>query len=187
MKSTVNLSLCLLMLSSIVGCSKLKPESKTETNTEVKTAPSPQQTQNSQATPVTPVHGELQIGQASGSYTAKGETVELKYAYAGRGVRFGNESVIILLTDKPIPADAVSEEIKSQPLFESGQIKGLEYAIDKEGMWVRFHGTPYQESNRNTIKDYSVEGDVVKGFDDGSANLNENYRRNVKFVAAIVK
>ena len=184
MKLTVLLSLSLLVLLSVAACSKLKHEPGTETNTQVRTEPTPQQ---KPSTPPKPVDGDLQIGQASGSYTARGETVELKYAYAGRGESFGHESLIILLTDKPIPADAVSEEIKSQRLLESGQIKGLEYAIDEEGMWVRFHSTPYQESSRNTIKDYSVEGDVVKGFDDGSANLNENYRRNVKFVAAIVK
>src|SRR5688572_26118275 len=53
--------------------------------------------------------GELQPGQASGKYTAAGEEVELKYAYAGRAVRFGTESLIVLLTDKPIPPDAVAE------------------------------------------------------------------------------
>ncbi|HET6863091.1 MAG TPA: hypothetical protein VFH91_08580, partial [Pyrinomonadaceae bacterium] len=43
--------------------------------------------------------GELQTGQASGSYTAGGQTVELKYAYAGHAVRFSTESLVILLTD----------------------------------------------------------------------------------------
>src|SRR6185436_5927243 len=60
--------------------------------------------------------GELQPGQASGTYTAKGQVVELKYAYAGRAVRFGEESMVILLTDQPIPPDALAEEIKSATL-----------------------------------------------------------------------
>jgi len=30
-----------------------------------------------------PPSGALQVGEASGSYTAKGETVQLRYAYAG--------------------------------------------------------------------------------------------------------
>jgi hypothetical protein len=172
----------LLLALCLSACSGLKPISKTETNTQPKQEASPQK----QTTP-TAAPGELQVGQASGTYTAKGQTVELKYAYAGRGVRFGNESLIILVTDKPIPADAVAEELKSQTLLQSEQIKGLEYVIDKDGMWVRFHPSQYQESSSNKLKDYSVEGDVVRGFDDGSANLNENYGRSVKFVASIVK
>src|SRR5215213_3782705 len=66
--------------------------------------------------------GGLDVGQASGSYTAKGESVELRYAYAGRGQRFGNNSTFILLTDQPIGADAVAEEIKSQTLLSAGKI-----------------------------------------------------------------
>jgi hypothetical protein len=83
--------------------------------------------------------GELRIGEASGSYTAKGQVVELRYAYAGKEQRFGQESMVILLTDKPIPPDAVAEEIKSQKLLLAETITGLEYAIDENGMWVRYH------------------------------------------------
>jgi len=182
MKSVAYGYIFLFLALSLSACAHLKPSSKSDTNTQAKQEVSPQ----TQATPVIK-QGGLEIGQASGSYTSKGQTVELRYAYAGRGVRFGNESLIILLTDKPIPADAVGEELKSQTLFQSEQIKGLEYVIDKDGMWVRFHPSQYQESSRNQLKDYSVEGDVVRGVDDGSAQLDTEHSRSVKFVAAIVK
>ena len=131
--------------------------------------------------------GELQPGQASGTYTDKGEVVELKYAYAGRGVRFGSESLIILLTDNPIPSEAVAEEIKSTPLLEGDKIRGLEYVIEENGMWVRFHPSQYQESGSNKLKDYKVENEIVRGFDDGGSLSDGKYARSVKFVAAITK
>jgi len=132
----------------------------------------------------------LQPGQASGTYTAKGEVVELKYAYAGRAVRFGTDSMVILLTDKPIPADAVAEELKSAPLLESEKIRGLEYVIDEKenGMWVRYHPSQYQESSSNKLKEYTVENGIVRGIDDNSGDLSEGkYARNVKFAAAVAK
>ena len=132
--------------------------------------------------------GELQPGQASGKYTAAGEVVELKYAYAGRAVRFGTESLIVLLTDKPIPPGAVAEEIKSTALLEGEKIRGLEYVVDENSMWVRFHPSQYQESSSNKLKDYKVENDVVRGTDENDGSLsNGKYSRSVKFVAAIAK
>jgi hypothetical protein len=130
----------------------------------------------------------LQPGQAVGTYTAKGEVVQLKYAYAGRGVRFGSESLIILLTDKPIPPEAVAEEIKSTPLLEGDKIRGLEYVIDENGMWVRFHPSQYQESSSNKLKDYKVENEIVRGVDENEGSLSDGkYARSVRFVAAITK
>ena len=132
--------------------------------------------------------GELHPGQASGTYTAKGEVVELKYAYAGRGVRFGSESLIILLTDKPIPSEAVAEEIKSTPLLEGDKIRGLEYVIEENGMWVRYHPSQYQESGSNKLKEYKVENEIVRGVDENDGSLSDGkYARSVKFVAAIAK
>ena len=128
------------------------------------------------------------MGQASGTYTAKGAVVELKYAYAGRAERFGAESLVILLTDKPIPPDAVAEEIKSTPLLEGDKIRGLEYAIDENGMWVRYHPSQYQESGTNKLKDYKVENDTVRGVDENESSFSDSkYSRSVKFVAAIIK
>ena len=132
--------------------------------------------------------GELQPGQASGTYTAKGEVVELKYSYAGRAERFGEDSLVVLITDKPIPADAVAEEIKSTPLLEGEKIRGLEYVLDENSMWVRYHPSQYQESSSNKLKDYKVENGVVRGFDDNDGSLNNGkYARSVRFVATIAK
>jgi len=127
-------------------------------------------------------------GQATGSYTASGETVVLKYAYAGRGQRFGEDSIIVLVTDLPIPPEAVAEEIKSQPMLLDKKIRGLEYVFSKDGYWVRFHPSQYQESKTSPLKDYSVENDVVKGTDEDSGDLTDGkYKRSVKFVATISK
>ena len=132
--------------------------------------------------------GDLQPGQASGTYTAKGEVVELKYAYAGRAVRFSSESLVVLLTDKPIPSEAVAEEIKSSTLLESNKIRGLEYVIEENGMWVRYHPSQYQESGSNKLKEYKVENDVVRGIDENDGGLSDGrYARSVKFVAAIAR
>jgi hypothetical protein len=141
-----------------------------------------------ESTPPQAQSGDLQPGQASGTYTAKGEVVELKFAYAGRAVRFGDESLVILLTDKPIPSEALAEEIKSTPLLDGDKIRGLEYVIDENGMWVRFHPSQYQESSSNKLKEYKVENDIVRGIDETDASLSDGrYARSVKFVAAIAK
>jgi hypothetical protein len=132
--------------------------------------------------------GALRIGEASGSYTAKGETVILKYAYAARAQRFGEESIVILLTDKEIPADALANEIKDQPMLLDGKVRGLEYAFSKDGYWVRYHPGQYQESMPSTIKEYVVENDIVRGTDEDNGDLTGGkYSRSVKFAAAISK
>ena len=132
--------------------------------------------------------GALKVGEASGSYTAKGETVALKYAYAGHAQRFGEDAVVILLTDREIPADALADEIKNQTMLLDGKIRGLEYAIMKDGYWVRYHPGQYQESKSPLLKDYVVESDIVKGSDEDKGDLTDGkYTRSVKFVAAISK
>jgi len=177
--------LCLATLIAISACSSNKTAQTNQSQTEAKEssakAGSTQAPQPAQA-------GDLQPGQASGSYTAKGEVVELKYAYAGKATRFGTESMVILLTEKPIPPDAVAEEIKSTPLLEGEKIRGLEYVVDENSMWVRYHPSQYQESSSNKLKEYKVENGIVRGIDDNSGDLSEGkYARNVKFVAAIAK
>jgi hypothetical protein len=130
--------------------------------------------------------GALKVGEASGSFTVKGETFTLKYAYAGRAQRFGSEAIVILLTDQEIPAAALAEEIKDQTMLLDNKIHGLEYAIMKDGYWVRYHPGQYQESKGPTLKDYVVENDVVKGSDEEKSELSDGkYTRSVKFVAAI--
>ena len=177
----------LIIAALVLGCSlgKKSPSSDTSgtpaqsSNTQ---KPAKQETTQAQAS------GELQPGQASGTYTAKGETVELKYAYAGRAERFSEEAMVILLTDKPIPPEALAEELKDTTLLDGDKIRGLEYAIMNDGYWVRYHPGQYQESKHGGLKDYSVENDVVKGGDEDKGDLTSGkYSRTVKFVAAITK
>ena len=179
-------ALCLAVTALVLSCSS-KQTPTTQTNnqpaqTETKPSPSnPAASQPAQA-------GELQPGQASGSYTAKGEVVELKYSYAGRAERFGSESLVVLVTERPIPPDAVAEEIKSTPLLDGEKIRGLEYVLDENSMWVKYHPSQYQESTSNKLKDYKVENGIVRGTDDNDGDLsNGKYARSVKFVAAIAK
>jgi hypothetical protein len=142
---------------------------------------------SSEAQPTRP--SEVSAGEASGSFTAKGETVELKYAYAGRGKRFDEDSVIVLVTDKPIPAEAIAEEMADQTMLFDGRIRGLEYVFMKDGYWVRYHPGQYQESQSlNQMKEYSVENDVVKGEDESKDTMTDGkYSRSVKFVASLPK
>ena len=171
-----------LLLVAVMACSAGKRSSP-------KSQPSPaaQQQSTRQTGTAQQKSGSDTAGadEATGSYTANGETVVLKYAYAGRGMRFGEESIIVLLTDRPIPPDAVADEIKSQTMLLDQKIRGLEYVFSKDGYWVRFHPSQYQESS-SPLKDYSVENDVVKGADEDSGDVtNGKYKRSVKFVAAI--
>ena len=182
--------LLLLSLLTIWSCSakqstQSNANSAPATTSRVTETPKPATTES--AKPPTEA-GALKVGEASGSYTAKGETVTLKYAYAGRAQRFGSEAVVILLTDQEIPAAALAEEIKDQTMLLDGKIRGLEYAIMKDGYWVRYHPGQYQESKGPTLKDYVVENDVVKGSDEDKGDLTDGkYARSVKFVAAISK
>ena len=181
-------ALCFAVVVVITGCTVNKTTTEnTNQSNRSEAQQSPAAPATTQSTPAQTA--DLQPGQASGSYTAKGEVVELKYAYAGRAERFGDESLVILLTDKPIPPEALAEEIKSTPLLEGEKIRGLEYVMmDENSMWVRFHPSQYQESSSNKLKDYKVEGDIVRGTDDDENNLSSGkYARSVKFVAAIAK
>jgi hypothetical protein len=155
------------------------------TNKQSNTAEPQQSTPQSEPAKPQVEPGALSPGEATGSYTAKGETVALKYAYAGRGERFGGESIIVLVTDKPIPQESLAEEIKSQTMLLDGKIRGLEYVFSKDSYWVRFHTSQYQESS-SPLKDYSVENDIVKASDDDKGNITDGkYSRSVKFVAKI--
>ncbi len=173
---------------TIPACSLKKQSPASETDNQSVPSGDKQSPAKPEATPAQAQAGDLQPGQASGTYTAKGEVVELKYSYAGRAERFGSESLIILVTDKPIPSEAVAEEIKSTTLLEGDKIRGLEYAIDDNGMWVRYHPSQYQESGSNKLKEYKVENGIVRGVDENDGSLsNGKYARSVRFVAAIAK
>lgn len=171
----------LLMLAATWSCSIKKSSTNNQSNTGTPGPSTPQK----ETAPAQTEPGALKPGEASGSYTAKGETIALKYAYAGRGERFGSESIIVLLTDNPIPPEALAEEIKSQTMFYDGKIRGLEYVFMKDSFWVRFHPSQYQESS-SLLKDYSVENGIVKGSDDDKGSVTDGkYSRSVKFVAVI--
>ena len=185
-------SLVLIVVICMSACSKAKEPSRSDSTPPA--TPQSQGTAQQQGTTTAPTsptaaNGSLQAGQANGTYTAKGEVVELKYAYAARGERFGNQAIIVLVTDKPIPAAALAEEMKDQPMLLNDEIKGLEYVfMDDESLWVRFHPGQYQESTRRNLKEYKVEGDVVSGVDENKGDLtNGRYARNVRFVAAVMK
>jgi hypothetical protein len=171
-----------LLLVTSIACSGKRSSTDSQT-----TSPAQQQSKN-ESTPSPVKSSGSGPGQATGSYSAGDETVTLKYAYAGRGQRFGEDSIIVLLTDNPIPPEALADEIKSQTMLLDKKIRGLEYVFSKDGYWVRFHPGQYQESKSGTLKDYSVENDVVKGTDEDSGDLtNGKYKRSVKFVASISK
>lgn len=181
---------CILLFTfAFAGCSFNKESPTSNTNQAAQSATQPSPAKPTTTAPTAPASADgLQPGQASGSYTSKGEVVQLKYAYAGRAVRFGEESLVLLLTENPIPPEAVAEEIKSTPMLNDEKVRGLEYVLDENSMWVRFHPGQYQESSSNKLKDYKVENDVVRGFDDNDGSLTDGkYKRNVKFVAAIAK
>ena len=174
----------------VIGCGAHKQPGTNESanrSTQPQTVDSTAKPQAAQpATPSQP--GDLQPGQASGTYTANGQVVQLKYAYAGHAQRFGTESLVILLTEQPIPAEAVMEELKSTTLLDGEKIRGLEYVVDESSMWVKYHPGQYQESGSNKLKDYKLENDIVRGFDDNDGDLsNGKYARSVKFVAALTK
>ena len=192
MRRLITSALFFAMAATIPACSFKKEAPTSEANqsgqrVSQQSPTNPETTKPPTQAPPTQA-GDLQPGQASGSYSAKGEVVELKYAYAGRAERFGSESLIVLVTDKPIPPEAVAEEIKSTPLLEGEKIRGLEYSIEENNLWVRYHPSQYQESGTNNLKEYKVENNIVRGVDENSGSLsNGKYSRSVKFVATIMK
>jgi len=174
-----------LMAVLVFSCNIGKHQSPPTTNSQPLQSPSPKTAATKVAT-TDP--GALRVGEASGSYTAKGETVQLQYAYAGRAHRFGQDSLVILITDKPIPADALAEEIKSQTMFQDEKIRGLEYVISEEGYWVKYHPSQTQENKFGKLKEFVVANDTVKGRDeDNGETFDGRYTRSVTFVAAISK
>ena len=131
--------------------------------------------------------GALQEGEASGTIVDAGQTITLKYAYAGLGKVFNEDGVIFLLTEAPIAPEALASAFeKEYGLFPDGN-RGLEYKLGK-GFWVMYHPSGYQTSGINTLKDYSLENGVVRGRDEDSDTFDgKEYKRSVSFVARVLE
>jgi len=129
--------------------------------------------------------GELKEGEASGSILAEGETVSLKYAYAGHTEMFREPAVSLLLTETPVEEEALAKYFDKDGLLPNG-IKGLRYKVGGEAFWVMFQPSSFQTSGINTLKDYSVENGIVKGRDEDTTEFSgQQYKRSVSFVARV--
>ena len=191
MSRTANCAVLVVFLLTLSGCSMNRRAPEMPANNQPSANNQSAQTANPvEATVTAREASTLRVGEASGSYTCNGETVELKYAYAGRGERFGHESIILLLTDKPIPAEAVAQELKSTRMLYDQKVRGLEYVFDPDNKfyWVSFHPDQYQKTSTKMLKEFSVKQDIVTGRDETSGDGSEGrYKCSVTFVAAMVK
>lgn len=179
MKLTLGFVLSLALALS--ACSTKQPTSNTNSSSQSGQSngvPQPSQ-------PVAGPQSALREGEASGTVVDAGETVTIKYAYAGHSVQFGEDAVVLLLTDMPVPPEALAKAFENED-FPSGA-RGLEYKVGK-GFWVGYHPGAFQTSGINTLKDYSVENGVVKGRDEDSTNFDgKDYKRSVSFVARLTE
>jgi len=128
----------------------------------------------------------LKEGEASGTIVDEGQTITLKYAYAGHGEMFGEDAIVVLVTETPVSPDALAKAFEEKFGIFPRDNKGLEYKVGK-GFWVMYHPSGFQTSGINTLKDYSVESGIVKGRDDDSTNFSgKDYKRSVSFVARVL-
>ena len=143
--------------------------------------------QPSQPSAAAKPQGSLQEGEASGTVVDEGQTITVKYAYAGHTEMFHEDAVVILLTETPIASEALAKALEdSYGIFPEGN-RGLEYKVGK-GFWVMYHPGAFQTSGINTLKDYSVENGVVRGRDEDSTNFDgKDYKRSVSFVARVLE
>jgi hypothetical protein len=101
------LLVCLLITFALAACSFRKDSTTSNANQSAPTIAVASPAQPVSAAPSLPVSADgLQPGQASGTYTSRGEVVQLKYAYAGRALNPGNllevtETRKIVLTPLP--------------------------------------------------------------------------------------
>lgn len=171
--------LTVAVLLTLTACSTQQTTSNTNSSKPSQSNPPGQASQQAVKTP-----GDLKEGEASGTMVDGGETATLKHAYAGHGVQFGEEAVILLLTDTPLSTEALAKAFEEYGQFPSG-VRGLEYKVGK-GFWVMYHPGAFQTSGINTLKDYSVENGIVKGRDEDSTDFDGKvYKRSVSFVARL--
>jgi hypothetical protein len=171
----------LLLAIALSACSTKQPSSNTSSSSQSGQSKESREASQPTASP----QGTLREGEASGTVVDAGETVALKYAYAGHGVQFGEDAVVLFLTDTPVPPEVLAKAFEDEE-FPSGA-RGLEYKVGK-GFWVGYHPGAFQTSGLNTLKDYSVENGVVKGRDEDSTNFDgKDYKRSVSFVARLTE
>ena len=129
----------------------------------------------------------LKEGEASGSIVDEGNTIFLKHAYAGYGEMFGEEAVVVLVSESPMAPEALAKYFNNKYPTYPQDNKGLEYNVGK-GFWVRYRPSGFQTSGINTFKTYSLENGVVKGRDEDSTNFDgKEYKRSVSFVARLAE
>ena len=94
-------ALTFTIATTLAGCSFNKQSAPSNNSNRPAQSENKQSPARAETTQPPAQAGELQPGQASGTYTDKGEVVELKYAYAVMEFALAAQSLIILLTDKP--------------------------------------------------------------------------------------
>ena len=76
-----------------------------------------------------------QPGAAAGTVSAGTANVTLRHAYALGPIDWGGQVYQIVLTDKPIPKDAIGKELErgGQPLLKAGKLQGITLLVDDTG------------------------------------------------------
>ena len=175
-------TLMVVLLLVLTACSTMQTASNKNQPSQPAAANQPSQP-SSAAKPL----GALQEGEASGTIVDAGQTITLRYAYAGLGKAFNEDGVIFLLTESPIAPEVLASTFeKEYGIFPDGN-KGLEYKLGK-GFWVMYHPSGFQTSGINTLKDYSLENGIVRGRDEDSDTFDgKEYKRSVSFVARVLE
>lgn len=172
-------TLAVLLLVALAACSTQQTPSNSNQPGQPAVAP-----QASQPTAATKPPGTLQEGEAAGTIVDEGESITLKYAYAGHTKMFKEDAVGILLTEAPLTPQDVEKAFGEYGSFPR-TTRGLHYNVG-EGFWVKYNPSGFQTSGINTLKDYSVENGVVRGRDEDSTNFDgKEYKRSVSFVARL--
>lgn len=145
---------------------------------------------------------ELKLGEASGTIKGRGETFQIRYAYA-RWVKHSlnaNEKMIdLLLTERPIPTDKLASVFAYglytplHPNYEwlGGALRGIRFHLQTDGHTVYCGQTHSNVSvgGGNGLDEVKLAGDQVSGTAQekhfGLYNVPWSY--SLSFVAAISK
>jgi hypothetical protein len=110
-------------------------------------------------------------GVAVGTVVLGSTTVPLAHAYAMARTEFDETLYQIVLTDKPMPADALARELArgGQPLLKAGKLSGISLLVDTAGH-VR-NIVPYVGDLRGekmlaggrSLAAFSVKGTLLSG------------------------